>query len=164
MEISIKPARVEDAPELVRVHFNSVHSTGAQFYSKEICQEWSPVPSQQRTKALIQAISSGKEIMFVAWVNSEVAGFASIVPAEFELRAVYVDPKFGRHGVGRMLLHRVEIEARNRGLAKLQMHASLSAEGFYKTQGYKEIARISHTLVSGKKMPAIKMEKTIRGG
>ena len=97
--------------------------------------------------------------MFVAEIDGQIAGFASIVPKESELRAVYVDPKFGRKGVGRMLLDQVEREARDRGLQKLMMHASLSAEAFYKRYGYIEIDRIEHVLKSGKKMPAVKMEK-----
>lgn len=161
MDISIKPARIEDAEQLAHVQFNSVHGTGAKFYSREVCQEWSPVPSPKRTNGFIKAISSGQEIMFVAWVGGEMAGFASIVPAGSELRAVYVDPKFGNLGVGKMLLQRVELEARNRGITKLEMHASLSAEDFYKSQGYIVLERIDHTLGSGKKMPAIKMEKVL---
>lgn len=99
--------------------------------------------------------------MFVAEIEGKIVGFSSIVPKDSELRAVYVDPKFGGKGVGKMLLGQVEQEARNRGLQKLVMPASLSAEAFYKSQGYVAIDRIVHILGSGKRMPAVKMEKAL---
>src|SRR4051812_44024354 len=89
-----------------------------------------PPVSPKRVKGFSDAISSNREIMFVAEVDGQIAGFASIVPSLSELRAVYVDSRFARNGIGKMLLDKVEQEARNRGLHKLEMHASLSAEAF----------------------------------
>lgn len=161
MKTLIRPARIEDAEHILRAHFNSVHGTGSKFYSKEICDEWSPSISEKRIKGFADTISSGVEIMFVAIVEDKIAGFSSIIPKDSELRAVYVDPKFGGKGVGKMLLNQVELEARKHGLQKLVMPASLSAEAFYKRHGYIEIQRIEHILKSGKKMPAVKMEKVL---
>jgi ribosomal protein S18 acetylase RimI-like enzyme len=117
--------------------------------------------SADRIEQFAKAIESVEEILFVAEVQSLIAGFASIVPKSSELRAVYVDPKFGRRGVGKALLARVESEARERGLIRLTMNASLSAEEFYLSQGYVELERIDHTLKSGSQMPAIKMAKAL---
>jgi N-acetylglutamate synthase-like GNAT family acetyltransferase len=54
-----------------------------------------------------------------------------IVPADAELRAVSVDPTFGRQGVGTSILHRLEQTARERGVARLNVASSINAEAFY---------------------------------
>jgi putative acetyltransferase len=162
MKISIRPAHIEDARNTVQAHFNSVHGTGAQFYPKAICEEWSPPLTDKRVKEFEDAIVSTTEVVFVAEVDGQIAGFASIVPKNGELRAVYVDPRYGRQGIGKQLLDKVEAEARARGIRKLVMDASLSAEAFYKSQGYVEISCIEHTLSSGGKTRAVKMAKVLR--
>lgn len=159
MKIAVREATVEDAPEIARTHQNSVHATGSKFYSKAICDEWSPVLSDKRIKGFADAIQSNVEVMFVAEVENQIVGFGSIVPKNGELRSVYVGPQFGGLGIGKQLLAKLEEEARLRGLRKLVMDASLSAESFYRSQGYVEISRIEHVLGSGSKMAAIRMEK-----
>jgi putative acetyltransferase len=162
MKTSIRPARIEDAKNTAQALFNSVHGTGTQFYPKAICEAWSPPLTDKRVREFADAISSTTEVMFVAEVDGQIAGFASLVPKNSELRAVYVDPRYGRQGIGKQLLEKVEAEARARGIRKLAMDASLSAEAFYKSQGYVEISRIEHILSSGGKMRAVKMEKVLR--
>ena len=117
--------------------------------------------SNQRVKQFTDAISSNSEIIFVADVDGQIAGFASIVPKAIELRAVYVDPQYSSKGIAKQLLCKVEVEARAHGIMNLVMHASLSAEAFYRSQGYLEAGRIEHTLSSGGKMQAVKMQKVL---
>ena len=159
MNVVVRPAKIEDAREIAQTHFDSVHATGAQFYSADICEEWSPSLTDKRIKGFADAIQSNVEIMFVAVGETQIMGFASIVPKSSELRSVYVGPKFGGLGIGKQLLAKLEEESRSRGLKKLVMDASLSAESFYRSQGYIEISRIEHALGSGRKMLAIRMEK-----
>jgi putative acetyltransferase len=68
--------------------------------------------------------------VLVAESNSRIAGFGMIVPADEELRAVYVDPAFGRQGVGTAILHRLEQTARERSVDRLNLSSSINAEAF----------------------------------
>ena len=42
MKASVRQARPDDSQKVAQVHFAAVRQTGAKFYSKEICEEWSP--------------------------------------------------------------------------------------------------------------------------
>jgi GNAT superfamily N-acetyltransferase len=55
-----------------------------------------------------------------------------------EIRRVYVRPKLQGRGTGTRLVHALEDEARKRGLARIELQASLSSVGFYRALGYRE--------------------------
>ena len=55
---------------------------------------------------------------------------------EHRLRAMAVDTQ--TRGVGRLLVARLEQEARARGIARIELHARGTARGFYAKLGYVE--------------------------
>jgi GNAT superfamily N-acetyltransferase len=54
------------------------------------------------------------------------------------LRAMAVDGGAQTRGVGRLLVERLEEEARARGIARIELHARITARGFYAKLGYVE--------------------------
>ena len=81
-------------------------------------------------------------------------------PSRNELRAVYVKPNsIGR--IGRALLAEVEKRALNAGAEFLVCDASLSAEAFYRANGYTEEGRGQHRLRSGELMECVFMRKDL---
>ena len=61
-----------------------------------------------------------------------------------EIRRVYVRPERQGQGIGAQLVRALEDEARRRGLAVLELQASLSSVGFYRALGYREGPRETH--------------------
>jgi hypothetical protein len=117
MRISIRPARIEDARNTAQALFNSVHGTGAQFYPKAICEEWSPPLTEKRVKEFEDAIFSTTEIMFVAEVDGQIAGFASIVPKT----ASFAQSMLTRSMIAKGLANSFWIKSRlKRGLAEYE--------------------------------------------
>ena len=55
-----------------------------------------------------------------------------------EIRRVYVRPKLQGRGTGAQLVRALEDEARRRGLARIELQASLSSVAFYRALGYQE--------------------------
>jgi putative acetyltransferase len=122
--------------------------------------DWSTPVDQERIHKYITE-SFPEETTLVADIDGEIAGFGAIVESDNELRAVYVSSKFGGLGIGTKLLSELEKVAEAKGCTELQMVSSLTAEPFYKRNGYNEIGRGIHTLRSGKKMACVKMRKTL---
>ena len=157
---NIRFARREDAAGILAAHYSAVHRTASRDYSPEICNEWSAPVTQQRIDHYLNN-ALPQETTVVAEVNGEIAGFAAIVEAESELRAVYVAAEFGRRGIGSALLQEVEKIARARGCAELHMVSSVTAAGFYLRHHYIALERAQHTLKSGGVMDCVKMRKLL---
>lgn len=162
-DIEIRQATPDDAEGIVRVHYDAVHITAAQNYDKSILSEWSS-PNSDRISKLQDQISdkAENEVMLVAIRNRVVIGFAEAVPSKCELRAVYVDPKCGRTGVGRLLLSALETLVVERGADELWLDSSLTAQAFYAANGYIDEGTGMHRLRSGQEMQYVKMRKRLR--
>ena len=78
-----------------------------------------------------------------------------------ELRACYVAPEAGRKGVGTALVIGIEQAAREHGLRFLERDSSLTAELFYRRNGYEVTGRGEHVLPNGQRMACVKMRKDI---
>jgi GNAT superfamily N-acetyltransferase len=161
MQAQSRPATVQDAENIVRVHFASVHQLASSFYSSDILDLWSGLPSEDRYQRVRQAMAGGGEIFVVAELDATVAGFGSILPVMNELRAVYVHPAAARRGVGTRILIHLEHLARQHGVKYLQMDSSINAEMFYSRNGYTIVGRGFHRLGPGVEMACVKMRKEL---
>ena len=73
---------------------------------------------------------------FVAVKEGAVVGTVALEGDR--LRAMAVDTSTQTRGVGRLLVERLEEEARARGIARIELHARVTARGFYAKLGYVE--------------------------
>lgn len=69
---------------------------------------------------------------FVAIDEGKVVGTVALEGGK--LRAMAVDAQI--RGIGRLLVARLEEEARARGIARIDLHARQTARGFYEKLGY----------------------------
>ncbi len=160
--VHLRPGTEADTNDLVRVHFAAVHGGASKAYPADVLRSWAVAPDDEQRRAVTrETIERGDELFVVAEVDGVVCGFGSIVPASEELRAVYVDPSFGGRGVGSAILRRLEELASDRGLPKLQMDASINAEGFYTKHGYAVSRSGVHRLAGGVEMACVTMSKGI---
>ncbi|MDX2106863.1 MAG: GNAT family N-acetyltransferase [Candidatus Melainabacteria bacterium] len=160
---SIRKALISDAHGIITVHQNAVHRSASPFYDQEILDEWSPLASLNRESLLFEKLRDNPEKAFMLVIEcmGQIAGFGEIVPSLSELRALYIDPQFGRRGFGKALLQTLESNAKQQGLARLSLHSSLNAKEFYLHNGYVVDAEGNHQLASGKLMPCVFMSKTL---
>jgi putative acetyltransferase len=165
MLFAIRDAKPADAAAILETHRAAILGLTDAFYSREIIEEWAAGNlSPKRVDAFARTIANGEELVVVAADSSDrILGFGSIVPANNELRAVYVNPKHGRQGVGRAILRRLEELARSVGMTELQMAASINAEAFYAANGFVAQTRGEHTLSSGGRMACVRMRKPLSG-
>lgn len=163
MQYTLRPAHPEDARTIIEVHHSAIRSAAAAFYPEAVLDDWAPrsIPNQDVEK-LAARIATGEEVVLLARTEAdEIAGFGSIVPAQSELRAVYVAGDYGRRGIGRLILGGLEELAREAGVSELQMDASVNAEKFYISSGYVPVKRGNHTLRSGRQMACVHMLKRL---
>jgi len=159
----IRDAIASDAESIISVHQNAVHQSANQSYDQAILDEWSPLLST-RVISMQDKIANNPEqaiIVVIVLSDGQVAGFAEIVPSLEELRAVYIEPKYSRLGLGTALLQEIETRAVKQGLAKLILHSSLNAKNFYLKNHYAIDGEGHHQLASGQLMPCIFMSKDL---
>jgi putative acetyltransferase len=158
-QIFIRRATAGDTQGIVQVHFAAVHQTASVSYPSDVLFAWSAKPDEKRWERVRLGITFGEEIFEVAEIDRVVRGFGVIVPANRELRALYVEPAFGRRGIATAILARLEDLAVASGLKQLHLNASLNAEAFYRKHGYAAIERGVHRLSAGINMDCVRMIK-----
>jgi GNAT superfamily N-acetyltransferase len=77
-----------------------------------------------------------------------------------KVRAMYTDPDYVRHGIGRLILDLCESAARDAGFKRAEMMATLSGEPLYRACGYTPIEHRADD-VNGVSVPLIRMGKSI---
>jgi GNAT superfamily N-acetyltransferase len=131
MTITIRLATVADAAEAARL------SAAANEHS---CSPAKMAAQLERC--------AGIETFYLAEVDGQAVGYACLRfvpticgPADpwAELTELYVEEAYRRHGVGRVLIERVEAEARSRGASELFLLTGFKktrAHHFYHAVGY----------------------------
>jgi len=160
-QISIRAAAVADVPQILAVHRAAVLEGAANSYDIETRHAWAADQSPAWITRLTDALTSGTELILVATQNDRVIAFGSIIPAESELRALYVDSACLHRGVGSRLLNHLELLAIKWGITALSFDASINAQAFYAKHGYQELVLGSHRLSNGVSMPCIRMRKEL---
>jgi putative acetyltransferase len=115
------------------------------------------------TQAAVDAVIANpdREVRFLAERDGRVVGLACLIVASNELRACYVAPEAARTGVGKALLMKIEETARNADLTHLWADSSLTAEKFYRSQGYEVMGYSQHLLRGGCPMACVKIRKSL---
>jgi putative acetyltransferase len=159
----LRLGRPDDALAILTAQRSAIRQTAASAYSPAIIDEWAPVDIvTERVRNFQRWIERGEELIVVATESAgKVIGFGSIVPSNSELRAVYVDAAYGGQGVGRALLARLEVLARDAGLTELRMDASINAVRFYEANSYVSLEPGEHIMASGSRMSCVRMRKAL---
>jgi putative acetyltransferase len=161
--LQIRPAKSSDAEAIIHVHYAAVHEIASSFYPSEILEAWSAKPGETRYQWMRNLITNGEEIVVVAEDESGIQGFGFFIPKMEELRALYVHPAIGHRGVGGQILEALEARAVALGISRLRLNASLNAEVFYRTNGYRALSRGKFRLSDEQEMDCVRMEKQFGG-
>lgn len=128
---TIRPAIPEDANRIHELHSSSVKVLCQDHYSPEQITQW----LKNRTpQGYVPGIERGE--MFVAVDGARTVDFGHAIPGE--VVAVFVDPAWARHGVGRAILAEGIKRARSGYQGAVHLDATLNAQEFYKKMGVEE--------------------------
>jgi putative acetyltransferase len=157
MDIVIRPLRDDEARIYLEIVNRAIRGLAVTHYAAEHLDGWA-VSIDDATLADFARNDDG-EIRLLAVGDGVPSGIGALVLATGELRACYVAPRAARNGVGTAIVREIERLARENGLTRLALSASLNAEPFYGRLGYHLINRSEITLRNGHRMPAVQMEK-----
>lgn len=135
--IPIRPADQSDAEAITALIRRTLRVSNAADYSvSEIGRVYAGF-SLERVRARIN-----NQDVFVAEIDGEIV--ATVAYAHGQLWALFVSPERQRLGLGSMLVDHIEAFARQRGLAKLELSASLTGVEFYERLGYRKLGYFPH--------------------
>jgi GNAT superfamily N-acetyltransferase len=153
----IRDYEVGDAPEIVRLFFETVRSVNRADYSDERLEAWAAgVPDPEEWHARM----AGRRTL-VAEEGGEVIGFVEL-EYDGRLDMLYVRKDAVGRGVGRRLYEAVEREARGQGLGWIFTEASITARPFFEQQGFR-VVREQMVSRRGVSMTNFVMEKELPG-
>ena len=132
--VCIRDYKEKDAPEIVRLFYETVRSVNRSDYSKEQVEAWAPeVPA---ATAWHERMAARKTL--VAVDNDEVVGFAELKEDGY-LDMFYLRKDIVGRGVGKCLYRAVEHEARSLGIGWISTEASITARPFFERQGFRVV-------------------------
>ena len=153
---TIRDYDADDAPQIVRLFYETVCSVNRADYSEEQVRAWAPgVPDPEEWHARM-----ADRRTLVAEEGGEVVGFAEL-EEDGHLDMLYVRGDSVGRGVGRRLYRAVEREARGRGLGQIFTEASVTARPFFERRGFRMVRE--RTIVRrGVELTNFAMEKPLR--
>jgi len=78
-----------------------------------------------------------------------------------EIKRVFVEPGLQGHGLGRLIMRRLEEKATSLGIATVRLDASLPAKPFYDGLGYVTTESTFLAVENGRRLDYFKMHKTL---
>lgn len=153
----IRRAVPGDAERMHQIHVDSIRKLCAADYTLKQIESWVRYRSVQDYR---QALEAG-ELNWVAVLPDEItAGYATFV--HNELTALFVDPSYARHGVGKALIETIEQHARQQTLNELVLQATVTAKRFYQRLGYQPVADNTYVLPDGAAIECVRMNKVLK--
>ncbi|WP_299619711.1 GNAT family N-acetyltransferase [Pelagibius sp.] len=147
----------EDAEALLRVHQRAILTLGRRVYNEAQLRSWATGNTSER---YVKAIRDEGEVFEVA--EARRAGIVAFCSRkDGEVRGLYVDPDWARHGIGSLLLNRAEAAIRAAGHDRVSIGASLVGLPFYEARGYTVLRHRHWKTRGGLFIPAAEMEKTV---
>jgi putative acetyltransferase len=159
MSIAVRPLRAGEGRIYLEIVNSAIRGLASGHYSPEAINGWVVPITDESIRDLM--LNSDREIRLVAELDGRVVGIGAMILERSELRACYVSPQAARRGCGSALVREIERIARENGLARLELAASLNAESFYAALGYEVRERSEVTLRNGHTMAAVWMTKSL---
>ena len=78
-----------------------------------------------------------------------------------KIRAFFVDPAQARRGIGSLLLHRCEQEAKAHGFSRAELMATLPGVKLYAARGYVGVDRVTYPVGAGESIEFLPMVKAL---
>jgi putative acetyltransferase len=160
LAVSIREMRPADARAFLEVQHRAVRELAADDYPLDVIEAWAPLPITPEHVDFVRS-TANREYRLVAELDGEIVGIGCLAPKNNELRACYVAPWATRKGVGSAILREIERVARDQGVTTLHADSSLTAEPFYRVNGYEVCASGDHVLNNGARMTCVRIRKNL---
>ena len=141
---TVRLATAADADAIGRVQVETWRAAYAGLLPQETIDAFDVSARQAMWREGLGRVPQTGSATFVAFVDDEIVGFASVGVAHSEdgpgeLYAIYVDPSSWGHGAGRALIERAEASLRESGFREALLwvlQGNERAERFYRAAGW----------------------------
>ena len=156
--LELRPIRFEEVAAILDLIKRTIARSCREHYD----------PAQRNSVFLTYAGGLFTEVLgplesIVAVVDEAPVGFAQLDPAADRLRALFVDDRAQRLGIGSRLLTEIERRVQRRGGKRLHGAMSLNAVPFYMRAGFLPCSGPERLTSAGVSVPVVRMEKLLRG-
>lgn len=155
--VAIRPARLADAAAILALHQASIRELASGAYSPAQIDSWSEKPDGVEPYEV--SIRDDTRHVVVAEWEDDLAGWGRLDLNDGEVSAVYTHPDFAREGVGSAILAHLEEVAREKGMDRVHLWASLNAVPFYESAGFEAMGETLHETTGGVVIECVEMEK-----
>jgi GNAT superfamily N-acetyltransferase len=145
--------RPEDGPSLTRLHRRAILLEGVRAYGPDLARSWA---HGLKPEGYAAAAAEGEAIE-VATIQGAVVGFCGV--RDDEIRGLYVDPAYARHGVGAALMRRALQRIQAGGFARARVTAARSGVEFYEAMGFHTERGRMYPTRGGLAMPVLEMTR-----
>lgn len=151
-DVSVRPARVEDAPEIARIQVVTWRTAYRSILPTSVLDDWDEEAATAAWRAAAGAPPTPGHAVLVALEAATPVGFAALGPAELgadeqaypsgptaELSTLLVEPRWGRRGHGSRLLAAAVDIVRAGGAGRLQVwlpEADQASANFFESAGW----------------------------
>ncbi|WP_299640407.1 GNAT family N-acetyltransferase [uncultured Ruegeria sp.] len=127
--IKIRQATVADVLPLSGLIRRTIRASNSKDYDQKSIDMLSAIFEPEPVAERIE-----NELILLCFMGTKLVGTVGL--RDNYLRSMFVDPGFQGRGLGKMLVARIEEEARQRAIPEMMLHSSLTAREFYLALGY----------------------------
>jgi putative acetyltransferase len=136
--MQIRLFQPEDTPQIAQLFHDTVRKVNIQDYSTAQVKAWSPDNLYFRDWLTI----CSSRFTYVASEENKILGFGEL-EAELEtdgyIDCFYIHHQYQRRGIGSQIYQAIETQAKALGLTNLFTEASITAQSFFSSRGFKTI-------------------------
>ena len=140
--LAMRPFLADDAPLLAEIFREAIAELTGDDYTEAQQEAWAG--GADDADAFGRKL--GTQLTLIATLEGSPVGFASLAGKD-KIAMLYVHPAVTGQGVGTMLVDALEKLAGSRGVAKLSVDASDTAQGFFQKRGY--VAQQRNSVAAG---------------
>lgn len=150
---------ISDAEAFVQILRDSIREVASVDYPRAVIDGWAPEVTERSIRFTVA--NPENELRVVAEIDGQIVGIGATMIEKRQLRACYVSPVGLRKGVGTAIVNRLEEIAKENGLNRFELDATITAEPFYQKLGYTSVRRMRHQTSAGTDMDAVFMTKNL---
>ena len=160
MAVTVRSLRNDEVRLYLEIRERAIRGLAGSHYSQEDIEGWVVPATDENLRRLTR--NADHDIRLIAELDGLPVGIGAVVLRKSYVRAVYVTPEGARQGCGSALMHEIERIAKDKGVSRLTLHASLNAEAFYANVGYSVLKREELAPLDGHRMAVVRMGKDLR--
>ncbi len=163
MDAIIRRATLEDAEGLFQAHMRSIREVCSREYAEADIKAW----TERSFDPVARANSIRNQWVWVVELNGKIEGFGHLA---FSLQGktkvthvagLYLTPSVLGKGLGRRILQFMIQESRQAGVEKILLEATLTAHGFYLSQGFKDSGPATIMKMGSARLACVPMEMSL---